>query len=60
MDKHEMIMALIKMLRASDFDYVQSVYKSLLQDDIESVEKMLGYEMLEELIDWYKEEYNEE
>lgn len=60
MTKDKMIMELIKMLLASDFDYVKSVFNSLINDDIESVEKMLGYEMLEELIDWYKDEYNEE
>lgn len=59
MNKDKMIMDLFKMLKASDYDYVKCVYKALMQDDIESVEKMLGYEMLEELIDWYKEEYNE-
>jgi len=51
MNKDKMIMDLFKMLKASDYDYVKCVYKALMQDDIESVEKMLGYEMLEELID---------
>lgn len=56
MTKNEMINRLVKMLKDSDWDYVESVYKALIQEDINSVEKMLGYEMIEAFIDLYNED----
>lgn len=56
MNKEKQIKIIIDLLKRSDFDFVDNVYKLLIQNDISIISKVLDKDDYETLKDWILED----
>lgn len=56
MNKEKQIKIIIDLLKRSDFDFVDNVYKLLIQNDISMISKVLDKDDYETLKDWILED----